>query len=102
MANFDTRARTFFDFETLTISSSAVSLTEATYDPTPGPGAAYTLMSVEADQIRFRLDGTAPTATVGHLVNVGDTIELHGNDNIRNFRAIRVTADATLTVSYAR
>ena len=34
------------------------------------------LMTVEVTPCRFRTDGTAPTATEGHLLYVGDTLDL--------------------------
>ena len=102
-------ARDFFDTENspgLSIAGSATGLTASLYAPgttvTPAPPATFALITVEADQIRWFADGTTPTATFGHLANVGDVIELHGTNAVVNFRAIRVSATATLQVSYAR
>ena len=104
MANIRDNGRDFFTYEAITVAGTALSLTRATYEPTTvgQPNAKYALMTVETDQIRVTFDGTTtPTATVGHLLNVGDTIELHGQNNIKNFQAIRVTTSASLRVSYA-
>lgn len=103
-ANYSVRE--YFDTEGttagLTIGATSTALTEATYDPDPGPQASFALITVETDQIRWWADGSTPTSTWGHLANSGDVIEIHGQGAIRNFRAIRVTTDAAIQVSYAR
>lgn len=51
--------------------------------------------------IRFTLDGTTPTATVGHRADVYDQIELEGYHEVAGFRAIREGAtSATVEVTY--
>ena len=61
----------------------------------------YAFITVETAQIRFTLDGTAPTTTVGHLLNAGDVLELDSNADIVSFRAIRTGAtSATIHVTY--
>lgn len=82
--------------ETLTVSSTALPLTANLAE-----SRTHAFITVAADAVRFWLDGTAPTATVGHLANVGDTIVLTGRAELDGFRVIRVTTDATLSVSYA-
>jgi len=52
----------------------------------------YALVTAETAQVRFTVDGTAPTTTVGHLLNPGDTLELDSNEDIDAFRAIRTGA----------
>lgn len=96
----------FFANESVVVSSTSKALTAATYQPAAtvpslGP-ATYALVTVEADQIRWWADGSDPTDLVGHRANVDDVIELVGAASIRNFRAIRITTDATLRCSYAR
>ena len=51
------------------------------------PSAA--VITVESAAIRFTVDGTTPTATVGHLAEPGDVIELVGWDQVNLFLAIR-------------
>ena len=106
MANEIVLSRSFFGHESITVSTTAIGFTAATITPStaaaPVPPAAFALATVETDQIRWTADGTTPTSTVGHLANAGDVIELHGYENVRNFRAIRVTTDATLKASFAR
>ncbi len=55
---------------------------------------------LETDQIRFWLNGEDPSSSAGHLMQVGDDLTLRNIYDIENFRATRVTADATLSVSY--
>ena len=51
-------------------------------------GASYAEFLVETAQIRFTVDGTAPTTTVGRIANPGDTIKLATTD-FTKFKAIR-------------
>lgn len=82
-------------FETLAVAASSVPLA---LEPAT---ATKAFMTNETGQIRYRVDGAAPTPTVGHLVNVGDVIVLDSSGQIANFRAIAATATAaTLQVTY--
>lgn len=87
--------------ETLTVSSTALGFTANLYDQGSGQ-AASALVTITGDNIRFWSDGGTPTATVGHLVTVGTPIEVCGFGNVKNFRMIRQTTDATVSVSYFR
>lgn len=44
---------------------------------------------LETAQIRFTIDGTAPTTTVGTLLEIGETLDLHGRNELTGFKAIR-------------
>lgn len=83
------------NFEKLTVSDTAKVLTSATYGT-----ATKAVVTVETNSIRFRTDGTAPDASTGHLVTAGNSIEIDTAADIANFKAIRVTSDATIQVSY--
>ena len=88
----------WYGFETITVSSTALALTENLAER-----ADVATVTVEAQAVRFRLDGVAPTATVGHVLTAGDTLELNGFWEIDQFRVIRRDAsDATLSVSYGQ
>ena len=98
--------RPTFEFEKLTVSSTAKALTATKYvkrstSDIPNQVAHFAVISVETDQIRYRLDGTDPDSSTGHLLSAGDVLVLDNPDDIRNFRAIRVTTDATIQVSYS-
>lgn len=59
-------------------------------------------ISVETAPIRFTIDGTAPTTSVGHLLDVGDLLELDSNEDIAAFKAIRTTGtSATISCTYS-
>lgn len=103
------------DFETITVSNTAIGgtasklVTANTLNAT-GNDNPYidvkrmdeALITVETNQIRFRLDGTNPTASVGHLLGAGDSIVVSGYGNLSKLRFIRVSADATIQVTYYR
>lgn len=100
MKHIRTTALDFFAHESITVSSSSIGLTAATARKTNGTSAQHALITIETDDIRVYFDGTAADSS-GHLFNDGDVIEIWGSNAIANFRAIRVTNDATLRVSYA-
>ncbi len=85
-----------FAYEDLTVGSTAVTFTAATYS-----GADWVMFSVENGPIRFRLDGGTPTTSVGDLARVGDRITLESREELKGFKAIRVDGtSATLRVHY--
>ena len=86
----------WMDYEDLTVSSTVLTLTRN------DNGFDVVRALVETDAIRFRLDGEVPTATSGITVAAGALIELDSAQEVRHFRVIRVTNDATLRVQYGR
>lgn len=91
------------DFEALTVSTAAVPLTPAKLDGANLLDSARVVrITVEAQPIRYRTDGTVPTATVGHLAAAGDVLWLYGSE-LAQFSAIRSGAsDATLHATFYR
>jgi hypothetical protein len=88
-------------FETLTIRGTAVPLTSSIYDsPTTREHANRAMVTVETSALRYRVDGNDPTASVGILAYVGDVIVLEDFNEIRLFKAVKVTDDSTITVDY--
>jgi hypothetical protein len=84
-------------YESVTVADSAVGLTAGTYGD-----ATKAEMTLETAQIRVRKDGTNPTSSEGHLVEVGDTIDLNSAADIANFKAIRTGATSgVLKVTYS-
>jgi len=68
---------TTFAYESITVGASAVSLTNATFNPTGSvPPAIRAIITVEDDTIRFRTDGTDPTSSEGHKGKEDDVIIL--------------------------
>lgn len=93
-----------FAHESITIDNTAggVILTVNTY--TPGSGkrtATEAYLSAETAQMRFTFDGTAPTSSTGHLLNVGESVTIRNLNNITNFKAIRTgSVSGTLKATY--
>ena len=94
------RAYQAFDYESVTVSTTAVGLTASKFNAY----AAYEVkafMTLENAQIRWRIDGTAPTSTEGHLLEAGQNLTIEGYKNLSQFRAIRTgTTDGVLKVTY--
>jgi hypothetical protein len=112
MADMTVRQPMAGSHESITVSTTALGLTSSKYAPgdstaetlprhaTRRRNAEVALITVETDAIRWTCDGTTPTAAIGHKASVDDTIRLEGFDAIRLFKAIRVTTDSTLKVTY--
>lgn len=60
--------------------------------------ARYALITCETQAVRWRDDGTAPTAGVGFPLPVGMVLKYTGN--LKAFRVIEQTASATVDVAY--
>lgn len=92
----NTTEPTPYDHETITVADSAIGCTAAT-----SVEASRAEMTLETAAIRMWDDGTAPTASVGELVQIGSRIILKSPIQITNFKAIRVgITSAKLTVQY--
>ena len=81
----------FFAYENLAVSTTAVGFTAATR------GTANTAsILVEGAPVRFRVSGT-PTASSGDTLEVGDRLELESRDEVQNVTFIsRDGSSATL------
>ena len=87
-----------FAFEALAVAGTSIGFTAATI-----ANAICATAKVETAQIRYRTDGTAPTATVGVIADVGDVLTIWGSADIQAFRAIRSGAtSATLSTEFQR
>ncbi|MDE3023032.1 MAG: hypothetical protein KGI54_14485 [Pseudomonadota bacterium] len=75
----------------------SVSSTSATTLTVPA-GVLYANITVEGEGIRWRDDGTNPTATVGQPVPVGAMLTYYANPS--NLRIIAQQGTATIDVSY--
>jgi len=91
-----------FAFETITVSTASIGFTAGTAFPSGDIPSVMAIATTETNSLRFRADGLAPSATVGHLVTAGQTIEVCGTQAMRTFRMIRASADATVSVSFYR
>lgn len=95
------------DSEAITVSTNAIGFTatKILVNATGGRHrrAVRAFVTVEDQPIRVLWTGTAPTSTVGHKLNNGDSIMIEGEANVLNFKAIRAstaTGDAALQVTY--
>ena len=94
-------------FETITVDNTVKTLTLANYNPETikltgdviaGPAAQIT---AEGGDMRYRLDGTDPTASIGHLLKSGDTLKLRDLIFLKNFKVIRTgSVSGTLSITY--
>lgn len=90
-----------FDFESITVSGSVVTLTASKLSPSSVSPPVSALLSLETAAIRYRLDEVDPTMSEGHLLAVGDVLLLESITALRRFKAIADTgSDGTLKVSY--
>lgn len=90
-----------YAFQTGTVNNStAKSLLDFGFSAAEVAKADVVLISVEAQTIRYRLDGTAPTSTVGHPEAVG-SFSSTGKDNNASLKIISTTGTATLQISLA-
>jgi hypothetical protein len=92
-----------FVFEALSVAGSAVGFTAATYEPGTGQPAVVATVQCQVAAVRYRSDGTDPTATVGKVMEIGDEIVVCGKSNIVSIRFIsRDGGTATLATEFAR
>jgi hypothetical protein len=81
-------------FEQITVDNTAggVAMTTTKITPVGQPQAQYASCRLETAEIRYTIDGTVPTTTVGTLLEIGDTLPIAGHDRLFKFRAIRTGA----------
>ena len=85
-------------YRQLAVSTSAVALSAATGGiPVSAKRAVIT---VEANDVRWRDDNVAPTASVGMLAKSTTIFELPSIQSIYGFQAIRASADAIINITY--
>lgn len=61
--------------------------------------ATYAIIQCETQNVRWRDDGTDPTASVGMMLNVNPDVLIY-DGNLRGIKFIEVAASAKLNVSY--
>lgn len=99
------KATQAYDYEAVTVSSTAIGCTAAKLSFTPTLGAvrkAHEIhVTIETDSVRYRFDGGDPTAAIGHLATTGTVISVKGPHNLARFKMIRVTTDASAKITYS-
>lgn len=86
-------------FNNATISSTALTLEDVGFSAAEVSAANRMRLTVETAAIRYRYDGTSPTASVGHLLAVGAVLLLDGNQNIELLELIADASDGTVMVT---
>jgi len=101
MTSIRTGFREPFDYESITVSGTVVTLAASKLSPSATPPPVSALLSLETAAIRYRLDGVDPTASEGHLLASNDVLLLESITALRQFKAIKDGVnDGTLKVSY--
>jgi len=90
-----------FDFEKITVSNVVKTLTASKYS-SAGAKSIRALITVEDAQIYYSTHGADPDADVGHIANPFDALLLENLEQVSNFRAVRITDDAILKVTYLK
>lgn len=85
-------------YERLTVTNTAVSSLNEVYRE--DSNAAF--ITVETNNIRYRIDGGDPDANDGHLVYASQNLWFECPASIRKFKAIGSGGNATLIVTYYR
>ena len=83
--------------ESITVTSASIGLTAATL-----AGKVFAHITCETNPVRYWLDATAPSATVGHRLEAGGVLDLDSAHQLAKVRFFAVGADATLRVSFAK
>ena len=90
-----------YNTESITVSNTAIGFTSATISPEVRTKPIKAVFTVETAAIRFTVDGSTPTSTVGFLAQIGDIVTINGEHDIKKFRAIRTdSTDATIQPIY--
>lgn len=97
------RDLTAFAYEAVTVANTSIGFTTATIAPSGERPASNALVTAETAQMRYRLDGTAPTSSEGHLLEVGDVLEINGISTVSQARFIRTGATSgTIRCTFSR
>lgn len=82
------------------ISTTAKTLIDVGFAITQIDNTIRMRLTVEGQPVRYRYDGTAPTASEGHPLIATDELIISGQQNIEQFQIIRSGAsDATIRVT---
>ena len=87
-------------YQQITSLSTAQALTVPSVDPTTGLNCKPTiaLITAETQGVRWRDDGTAPTATVGMPLAAGVTLQYDGD--LTQIKFIEQVGGAKINISY--
>ena len=91
---------TAFSFEQISHSNKPQKFDERLF--ASNEGVAEKAFITSEGNWRIRYDGGDPSVTEGHLLRDGSAFILHGELQIRKFRAISLTDDSVLSISFER
>ena len=86
------------DRETISSLVAAVGFTASKLPPTKN--VTYAIVQAIGGDVRFNIDGTTPTASLGLRLTEDSTIEVWGGTALANFLAINDGGTAKLEVVY--
>ena len=92
-----------YAYEVLDLTDDAAhGVTASNLETSKGQPAKYALVTVSAETINFRLDGTAPLTTTGHIMVAGTSYVIEGHENIKNFKAINAAngSDGSVRITF--
>ena len=75
--------------ESITVAATAIGITAGLLNADSEKPIERAILTLETAQVRWTIDGTTPTSSVGHLMEVGDQLILEGYEDIAKFKAIR-------------
>lgn len=85
-------ASSYLAFEQVTVAGTAIGFTATKITASGLPMATFASCRLETAEVRYTVDGSVPTSTVGTPLEPGDVLELTGHDVLSAFRAIRTGA----------
>jgi hypothetical protein len=93
------------DYEVITVGAAAVGLSADKIKPQSGSyarmSARAVLLTLEEGDVRFRIDGGQPSASIGHYLTSGDALVLSGTQALTQFQAYRAgDVSTSLRVTY--
>jgi hypothetical protein len=91
-----------YDYQPISTSSQYnLTVSAATFLTVPAT-ARQCIVYVETANVRWTIDGTTPTSSVGHLLVSGQDVKFSGSAIMSNLQFFGVASTATLTVSYTK
>lgn len=87
--------------EQITVGATAVGFTALKITPAGQPQAQTAVCRLETAEVRYTIDGTTVTASVGTLLEVGDILTVQGHDVMARFQAIRTGSSGQLDCNYS-
>lgn len=89
-------------YEALAPGDTATGITAALRNPTTGAFTDQTaitaLITVEDNAMRFTMDGTTPTASIGHLMSAGQSYVVEDTYGVLNFKCIDAVSGSVSSV----